>query len=293
MNFSEQQFSTWAGPPSDSEKQRIINTESAVKKAIGASDALRNRSVRVYAQGSYRNRVNVRADSDVDVAVLYNGAFFHDGIANATLDALGYTDGAYNYSEFRTDVGNALRNYFKGGVVTEGNKAFDVKANTYRVEADVIPLFEFRHYWGDDTWETGVALFPKTGSRIVNWHEQHYQNGVAKNAATNRSFKGLVRIIKTLRYRMLADGIASAKAAPSFMLESLIYNLPDEGVSFNQWIDEFRSALATIYHATLNIESCDKWVEVNELKWLFHGQPWTHADANAFVLDCWNYVGYE
>ena len=293
MNFTEQQFSTWAGPPSDSEKQRIINTENAVKNAINASEVLRNKNVRVYAQGSYRNRVNVRADSDVDVAVLYNGAFFHEGITQTTLDDLGYGDGAYNYSDFRMEVGNALRSFFKGGLVTEGNKAFDVKANTYRVEADVIPLFEFRRFLSADTWETGVTLFPRSGAQIVNWHEQHYQNGVAKNAATNRSFKGLVRIIKTLRYRMLADGVASAKLAPSFMLESLIYNLPEEGISFNQWVDEFRSALATLYHATLNIETCDKWVEVNELKWLFHDQPWTHADANAFVLDCWNYVGYE
>jgi len=36
---------------------------------------------------------------------------------------------------------------FGRAVVKRGNRAFNIRENTYRVEADVVPLFEFRQYW--------------------------------------------------------------------------------------------------------------------------------------------------
>ncbi len=219
MKFNEDQFSRWSGSPSATEAQRIENTEVAVRKAISASDELKGRNIRIFAQGSYRNRVNVRTDSDVDIAVLCTDTFFWDGPDGATLQSLGYNDATYMYTDFRREVGNALRNYFGAASVTQGNKAFDVSANTYRVEADVVPFFEYRRFETDASYITGVEMRPQSGGRVINWPEQHYQNGVTKNTQSSRSFKGCVRIIKTLRYMMMAEGIKSADSAPSFFLE--------------------------------------------------------------------------
>ncbi len=51
------------------------HAEDAVKKALAASEKLSTKNTRVFAQGSYRNRVNVRSDSDVDIAILCTNTF--------------------------------------------------------------------------------------------------------------------------------------------------------------------------------------------------------------------------
>lgn len=295
MNFTEDQFASWSGSPSQAETDRMNNAETAVKKAIAASDAFNGRNIRVFAQGSYRNRVNVRSDSDVDIAVLCTDTFFWEGgPPGATLEMLGYGPGTYEYSDFRRDVGNALKSYFSNGTVTEGDKAFDIKSNTYRVEADVAPFFEHKRFFADKTHIRGVEMQPKSGGRIINWPDQHYENGVLKNKATSRSYKGCVRILKTLRYRMLAAGYNSARDAPSFLMECLMWNVPNDELGANTWIAELRSSLIFLYNATLNDADCSEWGEVSELKYLFgNHQPWTRAGANQFLRDCWNYVGYE
>jgi hypothetical protein len=87
-------------------------------------------------------------------------------------------------------VSDALVGYFGSEGVTPGNKAFDVHENTYRIDADVVATFEHRRYSGslnpDGThnYLSGVAFDPDDGARIINWPEQNYTNGVARNDAT-------------------------------------------------------------------------------------------------------------
>lgn len=295
MKFTEEQLSGWAARPSQTETDRMDNAESAVKKAIAASAALEGRSIRVFAQGSYRNRVNVRADSDVDIAVLCTDTFFWDGgPPGATLDSLGYGPAQYHYSDFRRDVGSALRSYFSGGTVTEGDKAFDIKSNTYRVEADVAPFFVHKRFAESGTCISGVEMEPKSGGRIINWPDQHYENGIEKNKATARSYKGCVRILKALRYKMKADGYESAKSVPSFLMECLMWNVQNAQLGSSTWIADLRASLIYLYNATENDAGCIEWGEVSELKYLFRtAQPWTRAGANQFIHDCWNYVGFK
>jgi hypothetical protein len=74
--------------------------------------------------------------------------------------------------------------------VTRGNKAFDVHANTYRVDADVVPCFEHRRYLEtpQSHWfESGTELLPDNGGKIINWPRQNYDNSFAKNDATLKS----------------------------------------------------------------------------------------------------------
>ncbi len=294
MNFTEDQFARWAAPPSQSERDRMDNAERAIRNAIGASAALANRNITVFAQGSYRNRVNVRQDSDVDIAVLCTDTFFWEGPPGATLASLGYNEATYDYPDFRREVGDALVSYFGGGVVTPGSKAFDVSANTYRVDADVAPFFEHKRFLDGGGFVSGVEMHPTSGGRLINWPEQHYENGVAKNAATARSYKGCVRILKTLRYAMIADGIASAKAATSFLMECLIWNVPNDYFGAPTWMAEMRSCLAWLFNSTRSIDDCGQWGEVSELKYLFGAhQAWTWQGAHQFVSDAWDYLGFE
>ena len=71
-------FKKWASPPSRTESDRCDNAIRAVRNAIANSDKLKNRRTKVFVQGSYRNRVNVRVESDVDIGVLCDESFFDD-----------------------------------------------------------------------------------------------------------------------------------------------------------------------------------------------------------------------
>ena len=269
------------------------NAERAVRNALSASAALSGRKITVFTQGSYRNRVNVRGDSDVDIGVLCTNTFFWEGPPGATLASLGYSDASYHYVDYKREVGEALASYFGAGAVTKGNKAFDIHANTYRVDADVVPFFEHRRISQDGSWLSGVEMSPASGPKIVNWPEHHYANGVLKNNATNRSYKGLVRILKTLRYAMIADGVPSAQSVTSFLMECLAWNVPNDVIGQYTWQSTFRDALVHLYNATKSDESCGEWGEVSELKYLFRAaQPWTRQGTNLFIVDAWNYLGF-
>jgi hypothetical protein len=109
-------------------------------------------------------------------------------------------------------VGEALSDYFGFGVVTRGNKAFDVKETSHHVEADVTPFFEHRRYSKNGTYLSDVELRPdNAGSfNVINWPEHHYENGNAKNNRTTRSYRALVRILKNLRNEMDDSGMQAA-----------------------------------------------------------------------------------
>ncbi len=185
-------FNFWASPPSDTELEKYGNAERAIRKAIVASQAFVLRNISVFVQGSYANGTNVRQDSDVDICVLYKDAFFSDyGLAEADMsDAkLGFTDGQYLYATFKNDVHSALENYFGSAHATRGNKAIDIRENTYRVDADVVPCFEHWLFEGNvnNHWHrTGTQIFPDDGGAIVNWPKQNYDNGVTKDKNTAR-----------------------------------------------------------------------------------------------------------
>lgn len=295
----ENVFVTWGGAPSTTEQTKFENAERAIRKAIDASERLTSKSIEVFAQGSYANRTNVRQDSDVDVCVLYKGAFFSDYSMSHGLDGavLGFTDGHYRYADFKNDVETALKSYFGAGAITRGNKAFDVHANTYRVDADVVPCFEHRRYMGtlESHWHnSGTQLFMDNGGKIINWPRQNYRNGVDKNDATGRRFKAVVRILKRLRNEMADNGHEVAEPIPSYLIECLAWNVPKEAFGHDGYSADVRYAIAHLWNETRSDDTCKEWGEINELKYLFsQGQTWRRDQVNRFLDTAWNYIGFE
>ena len=298
----ESVFRSWSTPPSETEQAKIDNALRAVRNAIDKSERLKQRKIKVFVQGSYRNRVNVRQDSDVDVGVMFCDGFLVQYPQGKTHADFGNVAASYTFAEFKNDLHAALVDHFGQAAVTRGNKAFDIKANTCRVDADVVPLFEFRQYWENGTYRAGVALVPDGGSRIENYPERlleswpqtplHYENGVSKNERTGRRFKGLVRIFKNLCNEMSAAGHAPAKAVPSYLLECLVWNVSDSQFDGETWDARVQAALLFLWAATRDEAACKDWREVDGLKYLFHAaQPWTRQQAYAFVDCAWTYVG--
>ncbi|MFH1389102.1 MAG: nucleotidyltransferase [Candidatus Margulisiibacteriota bacterium] len=290
----EAAFNSWAKPPAKTEQERIENAEQAVHNAIASSVKLKNRNIRVFAQGSYRNNTNVRSDSDVDLGVLCEDTFFHTLPDGYTPEKFSIEPATYTYPEYKSDIKQALISYFGEKSVTSGSRAFDIHGNTYHVDADVAPFFVHRRYNKDGTYLLGVELRSDKGERVINWPEQHYSNGVQKNNDTKKRFKSLVRIMKALSNYMAEKGVDVAKQTPSFLLECLAWNVPNEYFGHDTYTEDLRACLASIFNNTLTDEKCSEWGEVSELKYLFRGaQKWTRQQAHDIISSAWDYVGFE
>jgi hypothetical protein len=292
----EADFREWSKPPTTTEEQRCTNAESVVRNAIRSHSALAARNIEVFPQGSYRNGTNVRANSDVDICVRCMDVCFFDVPAGYSKADVGLVDATYSYAEFKNDVEHALVGYLGASAVSRGKKAFDLHANTYRVDADVVPTFEHRRYSVQDgrfTMLSGTELLPDGGARIINWPHQNYENGTSKNNATGTRFKKIVRVLKRLRDAMVEEGNA-AKPIPSYLIECLVWNAPNSAFLDDQYAANLRSILLHLYSHTQSDAACNDWGEINELKYLFRGnQPWTRADVNSFVVAAWNRAQFK
>ena len=298
----ERTFRIWAKPPEETERQRSENAIRAVRKAVDNSSKLKAHQIKTFAQGSYRNSVTVRQDSDVDVGVMVHDCFLPEYPEGMTKEDFGNCDAGYSFAQFKDDLEDTLVAHFGRAAVTRGNKAFNIRENRQQVEADVAPFFEFRQYWKNGTYRAGVALVTDNGSRIENFPERlvghwpqtplHYENGASKNKATGRSFKGIVRILKKLRNEMDESGYHSAKSIPGYLLECLSWNVPNGEFNQSTWDDCVQAVLLYLWSNTQENVSCKSWCEVDNIKYLFHpSQPWNRADADEFIDEAWRYVG--
>lgn len=291
----EEKFRDWSKPAGATEEQRCENAIKAVRNALAASQKLKGRGYQVFLQGSYRNNTNVSGESDVDIGVVCSDTFFYTLPQGGDAPSFGITPATYHYAQFKNEVGEALVAHFGQPAVTRGNKAFDVRETSYHVEADVAPFFEHRRYANASHFEEGVELTPDNGvpPRVINWPEHHYQNGVAKNQATGGRFKALVRVLKSVRNEMLGAKIATAEPATGFLIECLVWNVPNSEFGHAQYQDDLRAILTFLWNATNSDDDCKTWGEVSELKYLFGPhQKWTRAQANAFLLSAWHFVGF-
>jgi hypothetical protein len=294
-------FATWAQAPSKTESDKIEHSITAIKKALAADPAVASAS-KVFVQGSYRNRVNVRQESDVDIGVLYTGGAFygHYPVGKGYAD-FGNIAASYTYAQFKNDIGKALTTYFGTGHVTRGDKAFDVHENSYRVDADVVPLFVHRRYWENGGYFCGTELHPDSGGRIINWPErlydtadwpdQHYEKGNKKNHETGRAYRGVVRIIKKLRCIMDEEGIPEAKPIKGFNIECLVWNAPNSCFTNSTWFEDVSAVLNHLSTYLSSMLLCGDWTEVSGWKSLLDSDDAKRKQLEAFVDRARKYTG--
>jgi hypothetical protein len=295
----------WVKPPSDHEDEKRNKTEDEIKAALRASSRLKPIGYKVYAKGSYANNTNVRLDYDVDIAVECTDFFYHDqtgaaaDVKKAAVEKkMSAYAGGYTRAQFKDDVEQALVDYYGRSAVKRGKMALRVREKKTTLPADVVPCFEY-HYiydtdlWGDLKYYQGTRIYPDKGNHIHNWPKQQYEKGVAKNDETSRRFKRMVRALKRLENELHKHGLLEAEL-PSFLIECLVYNVPNDKFNHETYVADMRAVLASIFNETLKKASCDKWLEVNERKYLFHSsQPWTWQQAHELANQAWDYMGFD
>ena len=92
---------------------------------------------------------------------------------------------------------------------------------------------------------------------------------------------------------MIDDGESVSDNITSFLLECLVWNVPNRIMNDNDsWTDRFKKSIVYIYEQTKDEETCKEWGEVSELLYLFVGRKWTYKDVNAYMVLLWNHLEY-
>jgi hypothetical protein len=212
-------------------------TKQVLSDALGRSSRLREYSYEIVVQGSYANKTNIRAHSDVDLVVQMKLPFEEqvkdlDPVERSRFDAK-YENAAIGWREFRQDVLSGLR---KSYFVTVGNKCIDIQDwdSLLRIPADIVPAIEYRRYrsfssGGAETFDEGIYFKDRSGEVVISFPKQHLRNGDRKDADTGGRFKQVVRAVKNARLHLMdvkADD--RARVLSSYFIECLLYNVPDD-----------------------------------------------------------------
>lgn len=237
----------------------------------------------------------MRRNSDIDINVQYQNAFHFDLPPNTNRQQFGLNNPpSYSVEAFKNDVQSALVNKFDSDV-TRKNKCIVIEGNTYRVGADVVPTWAYRRISMNGSFVVGVCFFADSGEWVVNFPVQHIENGKSKNNQTQRRFKRLTRIFKRLRTSMIEDGKHVNPNITSFLLECLLWNVPDWIFNgYDTWTDRLKKSIDFLWDKTMIEDDCKDWTEVSELLYLFHrGRKWSRQDAHSYLVDLGLYLEHS
>jgi hypothetical protein len=209
--------------------------EGVLRNALRRSHLLDTRPHEIFCQGSRVNKTYIEDASDIDLVLMLKMPFESNVVA---LDEAGMNNfrenhqvGHYDWGEFRDDVLAVLSESY---AVRMGRRCINVDApdSLFGEMVDILIATEYRLYSafpapGVEVYEQGVYFRDREGRPIVNFPKQHLRNGDEKDLRTGGRFKTVIRTAKSIRRlaereRMIAEG-----AAPPYLLECLLYNVPD------------------------------------------------------------------
>lgn len=164
----------------------------------------------VYLQGSYRNSTNLFDDSDIDIVVECEG-YSEYGINGRNLRYL--RDDMYEELNGCGNINLAL-----------GNKTIKYAGSRKYDPVDIVPSIPYVN------WNTrGISIYDHRNHKVIhNYPKQHIRNGEQKSKRTYGAFKQAVRMFKSARNYLEEEGLIKSGSAPSYFIECMLYNVPDD-----------------------------------------------------------------
>lgn len=286
MAVSEAQLETWSHQGSETQSAATYET---IRNALNdASSPFYPKSFEIFLQGSYGNKTNIYADSDVDIVIRLDSVYYSDTSNLPAPDKgnfdQGFSKSAYQLSDFKREVFEWLSLRF-GKDVKPGKKAIRIPGNGARRDADVLACAIHRTYYsyptiGQPNTREGVVFWTTDGEEIINYPKQHLANCTAKHQSTNQLFKRNVRVFKNIRNKMIEDGLISKGLAPSYFLEGLLWNVPNQlfQLPYGTFVS---NAIQFILNADRSQFTC-----ANGYHWLLrdgHSVCWAPASYEVFM----------
>lgn len=293
MAIPEAQLDTWSGQGKAVAQSR--DTYAAIKRALESQNTqFYGKDFQIFLQGSYGNDTNIFSESDVDIVIRLDATYHYDesklSPQQLAIFQSTFASATYSYEDFKASVIAALRSSFSTSVDL-GNKAVRIKANGNRRDADVIPATQFRRYYDSPQgpkFVDGIRLTTRDGRAVINYPKQHSDNCTIKHQTTRSRFKPVVRIFKNMRRRLVDDGIIDRSLAPSYFIEGLLYNVPN-----NCFTGSNGDAVVAVINWILETTDRTNFVCANDQYYLLRDAPdlWRPADCDRFlgaVVDFWN-----
>ena len=291
MAISEAQLITWSHQGAI---QTSANTYESIKTCIEGINWNNDVCYDIYLQGSYKNSTNIRGNSDVDIVIELSSVFYHNAKqlpANQLAEFDSYfSPGKYQLGDFKKVVLSGLQNQYGQANVTEGNKSIKVKGSDGRLDADIICCAQYREYKSfskssRENYIHGITFWQRNdGTQIRNFPKQHYDNGVAKNQSSGSNYRSVTRIIKNMIARLVELNRISSDLAPSYYLESLLYNVPSRYFNQTYYQDIIRFNLDYLTTQT-TAGKLNDFISQNECRYLFYGidPHWNEEDCKVFL----------
>ena len=200
MGIPNSQLETWSHPGAQESAKR---THESIRTALEGLSWV-GMSKTEYLQGSYKNRTNIYGNSDVDLVVEFNASWL------------------FSYQEFfqyRQSVMNAIATRGRKSV-SGGNKS--IKVANSPLNADVVVCQR-----ASNGSNECIRFFSQDGQSIVNYPQQHFDNGAKKNKTNGEKYKPTIRIFKNMREWLVKNRWIDSDLAPSYFVECLLFNVPD------------------------------------------------------------------
>ncbi|HET7313935.1 nucleotidyltransferase [Salinisphaera sp.] len=288
----EEQLTRWTSPSSDTEQDKQERTERMIRQAVDAHTTFNNCDLKIYAKGSYANNTNVRADSDVDIAVECTEVLYWEEAEQGLHPPGNKYEGVWTPTKLRSELLASLKAKFGENVDSSGSTAIQINSGSSRVDADVVPCFSYKYYLQNEV-RPGTKIFKTDGSSLVNYPVQQLDYGIAKNKRTGYSYKRGARLLKRIE-NVMAEG-DEFRELPSFFVECLAYNCLDTIFARSTWTDRLRGMLVHIWEQLQGEEPTNgRWVEANECFYLFYpSQDWSREDGRDFAKAAWNHFGFK
>ena len=286
MKYSEEVLRSWIKPLSDTEEIRVENTVRMIKDAMDKSVLSSKYEYEIFSQGSYANNTNVKKNSDIDICIMVKSMFYCQYVDGLSKDNYNHSSSSIGANVFKNEVIKALISKFGAESVSIGNKCINIGSNSYHVNADVVPCFQYRNYRkiqsrDSERFIEGIKFFTSSGNKeVINYPKRHLQNGISKNNETQYRYKNLVRIMKHIKNEMRDVELVDENIS-SYLVECLIWNIPNQMFfNTNNYTDLLHRALIYL----VSKMDCD-WVEVSRMFYLFHAeQKWTLQETKDFVI---------
>lgn len=286
MAIPESQLETWSHQGSIAQSSTTYN---AVRGALEISTSPYSaKDCVIFLQGSYGNDTNIHTESDVDVVIKLNECWHSDlnELSDEEKSAYksAFIDATYGHPEFKRDVLSVLVTKYETDV-KYGGKAISIAANGSRRKVDVIPAIEFRRYHKfngkfDQVYDEGICFYTSGGERVANYPRQHSANLTRKHQSTGNRLKPMIRIMKNFRTRLVDDGRIPVGSAPSYYLEGLLYNVPNE-----LFVSGYQDCFVSIFNWIQNSDR-SKFVCANEqyyLLWENTHTSWQKENCEQFL----------
>ena len=146
------------------------------------------------------------------------------------------------WKSFRDHALKAMRARF-GRAAKSGRKTLKVPKGKIPADADLVVTLSYKQ---------GIGFYlPDERRWVVSYPQQHHRRGEKKEKVTNYRFKRTIRMFKAARNRLVEKGALKKEDAPSYFIECLLYNVPD---------DRFRPELVPTYLGVLT------WLKTAKLK---------------------------